>query len=69
MQDRGNKRIVKMLEIFGGIGKTVFFYGLVFRGLERRNDTTKIVRVFWICNSKSTIPLKKTAPFIGRFTD
>ena len=62
------KRIVKNAEDFlRNWREPVFFNGLVFRGLERRVDRTKIVRVFCIRNSKSTITQKKTAP--GRFSD
>ena len=59
-------RIVKNAEDFlRNWREPVFFNGLVFRGLERRVDRTKIVRVFCIRNSKSTITQKK--PPRGRF--
>jgi hypothetical protein len=62
------KRIVKNAEDFlRNWREPVFFNGLVFRGLERRVDKTKIVRVFCIRNSKSTITQKK--PPRGRFSD
>ena len=54
------KRIEKNAEDFlRNWREPVIFNGLVFRGLERRVDKTKIVRVFCIRNSKSTITQKK----------
>lgn len=47
--------------------RSVIFNGLVFRGLERRNNRTNIVRVFCLRNSKSTIRQKNRPG--GRFSD